>query len=316
MAYSQQQAQQYYNTLTPEQRSAVDATGGPSVEWFTNAVNAGVPAAGQIAGGQRQEDIEAGGETGGGYQVDWKDAAEPTEWLGKRKPTPPELRKYYHQQGRSEDLNRYSDRTLATAWLPHWDVAQGGFLGAGGQIIDKPTETGGVLDPAKQGKMGAGGGGMGGGGMGGGAQPGPGGTYGGAPAFTYEDFVPPSYEEAMADPGYQFSLREGADAIQRSAAAQGLLRSSGTLKGLIDYGQDRATQQYGDVYNRAAQTFATNYGIAKDEFAPQYGSWQTNYAGNLAKWQTQYGGNLQKYLQKEQNIYDLLNMPPPAYPGY
>jgi len=109
----------------------------------------------------------------------------------------------------------------------------------------------------------------------------------------------------MSDPGYQFSLKEGANLLQGSAAAQGSYRDSGTLKGLMAYGQDRAKTQYADVYGRAAQSHGINYQTAKDKFAPRYGSWQT-----------QYSGNLQKYLQRENNIYGLLNQPAPQYPGY
>jgi hypothetical protein len=102
----------------------------------------------------------------------------------------------------------------------------------------------------------------------------------------------------MADPGYQFALREGNQRLQGSAAAGGVLRTSGTLKDLMGYGQEMATQQYGNVYGR-------QYALAKDRFAPQYGSWQTTYDAAL-----------RKYLQREEHIYGASTPPPPAPPSY
>jgi hypothetical protein len=55
-------AQAYYNTLTPEQKAAVDATGGPTIAWLQNAINAGVPDAIAAAGGTT---AGAGGGPGG-----------------------------------------------------------------------------------------------------------------------------------------------------------------------------------------------------------------------------------------------------------
>lgn len=52
------------------------------------------------------------------------------------------------------------------------------------------------------------------------------------------------------DPSYQFRLQQGTDAIQSSAAAQGGLLSGATLKALQNYGQDYASQEYSNAYNR------------------------------------------------------------------
>jgi len=159
-----------------------------------------------------------------------------------------------------------------------------------------------------------GGGGGGGGGKGGG--PGGGGTYGGAPAFNYDDWKPPSYEDATSEPGYQFALNEGFKGINSNAAARGTLRTSGTLKNLYDYGNEAGAQQYQNVFDRSAQAYGINRDTARDKFAPQYGSWGTTFGANENRWQTKYGGNLDKYMQRENNIYGLLNQPMPTYPGY
>lgn len=53
-----------------------------------------------------------------------------------------------------------------------------------------------------------------------------------------------------SDPSYQFRLNQGLDAINSNAAARGLLQSGGTLKALSNYGQQAASQEYGNAYNR------------------------------------------------------------------
>lgn len=60
--------------------------------------------------------------------------------------------------------------------------------------------------------------------------------------FTQADF--------QQDPGYQFRMGEGMKALERSAAARGGLNSGATLKALTRYGQDFATNEYQNAYNR------------------------------------------------------------------
>lgn len=50
-------------------------------------------------------------------------------------------------------------------------------------------------------------------------------------------------------PGYQFALNQGVQAIDRNAASRGLLDSGATGKGLMRYGQDYASQQFGNERN-------------------------------------------------------------------
>lgn len=57
-------------------------------------------------------------------------------------------------------------------------------------------------------------------------------------------------QDIYNDPSYQFRLQQGQDAIQSSAAAQGGLLSGATLKALQGYGQDMASQEYSNAYNR------------------------------------------------------------------
>ncbi len=64
--------------------------------------------------------------------------------------------------------------------------------------------------------------------------------------------------DLSSDPGYAFTLKQGQDAIQRSAAANGGLFGTGTLKSLAGYTTGSANQYFNDAYQRALSTFNTN----------------------------------------------------------
>ncbi len=57
-------------------------------------------------------------------------------------------------------------------------------------------------------------------------------------------------DKFKADPGYAFRMSEGMKALERSAAARGGLLSGATLKGTQRYGQDLASQEYQNAFNR------------------------------------------------------------------
>jgi hypothetical protein len=59
-----------------------------------------------------------------------------------------------------------------------------------------------------------------------------------------------SQTDFTQDPGYAFRLSEGMKGLERSAAARGGLLSGGTLKGIQRYGQDMASQEYNNAFNR------------------------------------------------------------------
>ena len=63
----------------------------------------------------------------------------------------------------------------------------------------------------------------------------------------YEDFGMKQFE---ADPGYNFRMAEGMKALERSAAARGLLQSGPTLKGIQQYGQNLASSEYENAFSR------------------------------------------------------------------
>jgi hypothetical protein len=64
------------------------------------------------------------------------------------------------------------------------------------------------------------------------------------------DYTKFGMEQYQADPGYGFRLSEGMKALDRTAAARGGLLSGATLKGAQRFGQDLASQEYQNAFNR------------------------------------------------------------------
>jgi len=105
-----------------------------------------------------------------------------------------------------------------------------------------------------------------------------------------------SADKFTADPGYAFRLSEGQKALDASAAARGGLLSGNMLKATIDYGQNAASQEYQNAFNRyqteranilnplqsltgQSQTSANTLGGAAQNYAQQAGQ-AYQYAGN------------------------------------
>jgi len=86
------------------------------------------------------------------------------------------------------------------------------------------------------------------------------------------------------DPGYQFRLEQGRKAIEGSAAARGSLNSGATLKALERYGQDYASNEYQNAYNRDYQRLSQVAGLG------------ANANSNLMSASGQYGTNLASLL--------------------
>jgi hypothetical protein len=75
---------------------------------------------------------------------------------------------------------------------------------------------------------------------------------------TYQPFQAPTGVNYQNDPGYQFRMQQGVQALQNSAAARGDLLSGNTLQALTQFGQDYGSNEYQNVYNRALQGYQTN----------------------------------------------------------
>ena len=64
------------------------------------------------------------------------------------------------------------------------------------------------------------------------------------------EYTPFGMSQFKQDPGYSFRLQQGQKALENSAAARGGLLSGATLRGASRYGQDMASQEYSNAFNR------------------------------------------------------------------
>ena len=91
-------------------------------------------------------------------------------------------------------------------------------------------------------------------------------------------YQPFGMEQFQADPGYQFRMSEGVKALERSAAARGLLSSGTTLKGITQYGQNLASSEYENAFSR----YLTQREAAMDPYRYLTGIGQAAAAGQAA----------------------------------
>jgi hypothetical protein len=122
-------------------------------------------------------------------------------------------------------------------------------------------------------------------------------------AFAYDPFEAPTGESMLVDPSYQFRLSEGQRALDASAAARGTLRTGGHLKDTIGYGQQFASQEYGNIYDRAAQQYGVNRGNAIQNYLTNEGIRSSTYDRNLGLAQSTYGVNEANRLGAWQDNY-------------
>jgi len=103
-------------------------------------------------------------------------------------------------------------------------------------------------------------------------------------------FQAPTNVTEANDPGYQFRLQQGMQALQNSAAARGGLLSGNTGQALVNYGQNYASNEYQNVYNRALTGYQTNYGRLAQ--LAGFGQSAVGTAGQLGQAAAQNIGNL------------------------
>jgi len=89
-----------------------------------------------------------------------------------------------------------------------------------------------------------------------------------------QQFNAPTAAQAAAQPGYQFQLQQGQNAIENSAAARGGLVSGNEATALNNYSQQAGQSDYNNVYNQAMQQYLNSYNI--------YNSNQSNQFNRLA----------------------------------
>jgi hypothetical protein len=114
------------------------------------------------------------------------------------------------------------------------------------------------------------------------------GVKGNAGSEGYGSLMKPfSMEAYEADPGYAFRVSEGMKALERSASAKGGVLSGAALKGVTQYGQDMASQEYMNAYNR----YNTNQTNMYNRLAGISGTGQ-NSANTMANVGSSTGANI------------------------
>ena len=90
------------------------------------------------------------------------------------------------------------------------------------------------------------------------------------------------------DPSYQFRLKQGQQALDRSTAARGMGYSGAQMKAAQDYGQGMASTEFGNYYNRLAGLAQGGQQAAGSmaQAGGQYANNASNTFGNLSNAQT------------------------------
>ena len=108
------------------------------------------------------------------------------------------------------------------------------------------------------------------------------------------EYTPFSMKNFQQDPGYAFRLKEGQQALDRSAARRGGLISGGALKAAQQYGQEMGSQEYTNAFNRYQAERQARLGPLQSltgmgqTTAQQIGSAGQTMAGNVGE--TYMGG--------------------------
>ena len=103
-----------------------------------------------------------------------------------------------------------------------------------------------------------------------------GGEFDTVPTFTAPDFSFTS-EDLYSDPSYAFRKQEGLDAVNASNSASGLFGSGRGYNALMERGQDLASQEYSNAYNRAQTEYGNQYTADLAEYNSQLNSQNTLY---------------------------------------
>ena len=110
-------------------------------------------------------------------------------------------------------------------------------------------------------------------------------------AFAYD--LPEYTVDQFMDPAMQQRIEAGSRALEASAAGRGALKSGATLKGITDYAQQQASQEYGNAWNRMMQMGQQARGdrnFAYQQYADNATRAAQNAQMRLQAFSTQLGG--------------------------
>lgn len=125
-----------------------------------------------------------------------------------------------------------------------------------------------------------------------------------APAFNYPDFQAPTGESILKDPSFQFRLDEGRKALEGSKAAKGTLRTGGTLRDVLSLGQNLASTEYGNIFDRELARYGTNRNNAADRYRTNAQTQFVDpYVYDSQTQNTQYGREWDQFLDRKSTFY-------------
>lgn len=122
----------------------------------------------------------------------------------------------------------------------------------------------------------------------------------------------PSQLDVSNDPGYQFRFDQGLQALQRSQRATGVTGGA-QLKGITDYAQGSASQEYQNAYGRALSSSQQNAAINQQNYGQNLGAYNANANTHQQNYQNALSGytanaaNNQQNLQNQQNTIQANN---------
>jgi len=122
--------------------------------------------------------------------------------------------------------------------------------------------------------------------------------------------------DLTTDPGYQFKLKQGEEALARKQSAAGGYYSGSALKEAQNYGQGLADTTYNDAYNRHLQQQQNLYSMLSGQSAQglnaaqQYGA----YSGDIGKYHSTIGDILANRVVAKEN--QRMKMMSDAYSGF
>ncbi len=108
---------------------------------------------------------------------------------------------------------------------------------------------------------------------------------GSGPAIRWSENMPSSFSYTAEDfnkgkdPGYEFRRSEGLRALDRVKARRGELMSGSRYRGLMELGQNLASQEFGAARNRAFQDYQTQVAREQEQYQRGYVDPMNRYAG-------------------------------------
>ena len=117
-------------------------------------------------------------------------------------------------------------------------------------------------------------------------------------------FTAPDPNEIYNNPLFRESTRLGQQAIERGAASRGTLLTPGVQGHIGDYVRSRATDIYGQEYNRRRGEFLDRVGIGQHDRASRIGAFGQLFGANATRFGLGLGAQAQRFGQQRANRLD------------